>query len=117
MQSNRFAFGSRILLAASLALVVGACAWVKLTPGGESVRVVTAAHVASCKKLGATHAKTSTRVGIFTRSPRKIDEELEYLARNEAALMGADAIAPQGPTSSEGRRSFDVFRCTGSVSD
>jgi hypothetical protein len=118
LQRNRNAFGTRIALIAAvvawMALIAGACAWVKLSPAGESVRVGTVAQVSSCKKLGATHAKTSTKVGIFTRNPRKIDEELEHLARNEAAEMGADTIVPQGPTSSEGRRSFDVFRCKGS---
>jgi hypothetical protein len=104
----------RIAWIASLALLAGGCTWVKLTPEGESVRVGTMAQVARCEKLGATHAKTSTKVGIFSRGPKKIDEEIEYLARNEAAEMGANTIVPQGPTSSEGRRSYDVFRCHGS---
>ena len=114
MQRNRNAFGTRIALIAAVALFTGACNWAPLSTTGESVRVGTVAQVSSCKKLGATHAKTSTKVGIFTRNPRKIDEELEHLARNEAAEMGADTIVPQGPSSSEGRRSFDVFRCKGS---
>ena len=101
----------RIALIASLSLLGSACTWVKLTPPGESVRVGTMAQVTGCERLGATHAKTSTRVGIFSRGPKKIDEELETLARNEAAEMGGSTIVPQGPTSSEGRRSFDVFRC------
>lgn len=114
MNRNRIASGSRIALVASVALFAGACNWAPLTPAGENVRAGTVAQVASCKKLGATHAKTSTRAGIFTRNPRTIDQELEHLARNEAAQMGADTIVPQGPASSEGRRSFDVFRCQGS---
>jgi hypothetical protein len=99
---------------ASVALLGSACTWVKLTPPGENVRVGTIAQTTGCEKLGATHAKTSTKVGIFGRSPKKIGEELENLARNEAAEMGGNTIVPQGPTSSEGRRSFDVFRCHGS---
>ena len=104
----------RIALIASTALFGAACAWVDLTPAGESVRVGTMAQAMHCEKLGATHAKTSTTVGIFSRSAKKIDEELEFLARNEAAEMGGNTIVAQGPTSSEGRRSYDVFRCHGS---
>jgi hypothetical protein len=99
---------------AGAALLAGGCTWVKLTTPGEGVRVGTVAQVASCQKLGATHAKTSSRVLFFSRSPKKIDAELESLARNEAADMGGNTIVAQGPTSSEGRRSFDVFRCSGS---
>jgi len=92
-------------------LLASGCAWVRLTPEGESVRVVSADAVATCQRIGATHSKTSERAGIFARSPGKIDEEVEFLARNEAANMGGDAIVPQGPTSKDGRRSFDVYRC------
>jgi hypothetical protein len=99
---------------AGVAALAGGCTWVKLTSPGELVRVGTVAQVASCKKLGATHTKTSTRVAFFARSAKKIDTELESLARNEAAEMGGDTVVAQGPASSEGRASFDVYRCAGS---
>jgi acyl dehydratase len=93
------------------ALIAGGCTWVKPTTAGDAVHVGIANEVASCKKLGATHAKTSTKVLFFARSEKKVDTELETLARNEAGDMGGDTIVPQGPTSSEGRRSFDVYHC------
>jgi hypothetical protein len=104
----------RYTVIAGLAALAGGCTWVKLTGPGEGVRVGTVAQVASCEKLGATHAKTSTRIAFFSRSAQKIDTELESLARNEAAEMGGNTIVAQGPASSEGRRTFDVFRCAGS---
>jgi len=99
----------RVAAIAGVAVFAGACTWVKLTAAGEGVRMATSAEVARCRKLGATHTKTWT--GIFKRSEEKMDSELETLARNEAADMGGNAIVPQGPASSEGRRSFDVFSC------
>jgi len=96
---------------AGTALLAGACTWVKLTAPGEGVHVGTLAEVNKCQRLGATHAKTSPKAWIFSRSAKKIDSELENLARNEAGDMGGDTIVAQGPTSSEGRRSFDVYRC------
>jgi len=104
---------ARFAAVAGAALIAGGCTWVKLTPPGEGVRVSAMSQVAHCKRIGATHAKTSAKVGLFARSAKKIDLELETLARNEAADMGGDTIVAQGPTSSEGRRSFDVYRCAG----
>jgi hypothetical protein len=107
-QRKTIATGTLIVL---LALGAAGCAWVRLTPEGEDVRVASAGEVSACEKLGATHSKTSDRAGIFARNPRKIDEEVEFLARNEAANMGGDTIVSQGPISEDGRRSFDVYRC------
>jgi len=101
----------RLAAVAGAALIAGGCTWVKLTSPGEGVRVGTRAQVAACERLGATHAKTSTKVAFFSRSQMKVDQEIESLARNEAADMGGNTIVAQGPTSSEGRRSFDVYRC------
>jgi Domain of unknown function (DUF4156) len=101
----------RLAVIAVAAAITG-CTWVKLTGDGEGVHVGTMAETRTCKKLGATHAKTSTKVGFFARSRKKVDEEIETLARNEAGEMGGDTIVPQGPTSTEGRRSFDVYRCS-----
>lgn len=100
------------LLCAALALP-SACAWVKLTDAGSRVRVATAAEVSGCDRIGATHAKTSPDAWIFSRNPKKIDEEVEFLARNEAADLGGDTIVPRSSTSEEGRRSFDVYVCQG----
>jgi hypothetical protein len=102
----------RFAVIGAVALLASGCTWVKLTGGGQGVHVGTRNEIASCKKLGATHAKTSTKAGFFARSGKKIDQELQTLARNEAADMGGDTIVEQGPTSSEGRRSFDVYRCS-----
>jgi hypothetical protein len=70
-----------------------------------------AADVAECEKLGKTAATTADRVVFFARSKRKVNEELETLARNEAARMGGDAVVATD-SEKEGRRSFDVYRCT-----
>jgi len=103
----------RFAAVAGAALIAGGCTWVKLTGPAQGVHVGTMSEVARCKRLGATHAKTTAKIGFFSRSAKKIDLELETLARNEAAEMGGDTIVAQGPTSSEGRRSFDVHRCSG----
>ena len=96
-----------IVLAGLLAL---ACTWVKLTPGGEAVRVAKEDEVGGCETKGRTHAQTTDRVTVFARSPTTIQQELVSLARNEAALMGGDAIVPASGVES-GRQTFDVYLC------
>ena len=115
MRATRMRLGTRaaqLIAVAGAAAIAGGCTWVKPTSGGEGVHVGTASEIVRCNKLGATHAKTSTKAAFFSRSAKKVDQELETLARNEASEMGGDTIVPQGPTSSEGRRSFDVYRCS-----
>ncbi len=101
------------MIVAVAAILMTGCAWVRLDEAGKDVRVATAEEVASCEALGKTHSKTSPRAWIFARNPRKIDQELEFLARNEAANLGGDTIVPRGPASQDGRRSYDVYRCGG----
>ena len=91
------------------ALALG-CTWVKLTPGGEAVRVAKENEVAGCETKGRTHAQTTDRVVIFARRDPTIQNELESLARNEAALMGGDAIVPASAIE-RGRQTFDVYLC------
>ena len=100
-----------VLAAAVGMLVLGAtgCSWVALTPEGETVRIGSATETSACERLGKTNAKTSARI-VFARSDDKIREELEALARNEAAAMGGNAVVPVG-VPEDGRQTYEVYRC------
>jgi len=103
---------SRSLLAsAAFGAWLFACNWVPLTDAGEAVRVAKPAELRGCASIGRTNAQTTDRVLIFARGDEKIQQELEALARNEAALMGGDAVAAAGPIE-KGRQSFEVYRCS-----
>jgi hypothetical protein len=93
-----------------LAATLGACTWVRLTEQGKGVRMVQASEAESCRKIGYATAQTTDRFAIFARTDRKIDEEIGFLARNEAAKMGGNAIVPSGARS-DGRQAFEVYRC------
>jgi len=93
-------------------LLVGtltACTYVKLTPGGESVRTLRPEQAAACERIGRSTAQVKDRF-VFKRNQEKVESELEALARNRAAAMGGNAIAPEGPVA-EGSRSYGVYRC------
>ena len=92
------------------ALVALACQWVPVTPGGERVRIGTAAEVAACTQLGTVTGKTTVTVGPMARDEAKVAREVESLARNEAATMGANVIVPKGPLDWD-QRSYAAYRC------
>lgn len=97
-------------LIVSAILVVSGCAWVKLTPEGEQVRILGSDQVSGCKKVGKTTVSVLAKVGFAHRSEKRVKEELETLARNSAANMDGDTIVPISGIE-EGEQSFDVYRC------
>jgi len=97
------------LAAAGLAAASMGCTWVSLTDEGEAVRSAPAAE--SCERLGRTTTKVANRVLFFGRSEDKVADELETLARNEAARMGGNTVVAESEIDDEGRRTFGVYRC------
>lgn len=96
-----------------LALCAGmtaGCAWVKLTPEGESVRVAPRDAVGACVRKGKVTVSLKNRVGAFERKPTKVADELATLARNEGALLEGDTVVAES-TVADGRQVFGVFRC------
>jgi len=99
-----------LLLCAGLSLI--ACSWVKLTPEGEKVRVLSEAEVHACKKLGKTQVSVADKVAGLERKPHIVQENLQILARNAAADMGGDTVVPAAPEQ-DGKQVFNVYRCIG----
>ena len=64
----------------------------------------------TCKKLGSVTAMVKHKIGSFNRSEDKVNLELSTIAQNEAAEMGGDTIAAEGPAEN-GRRTFSVYKC------
>lgn len=93
-----------------LALSLTACTWVKLTPGGEEVRVASADEVQSCTKKGKTNVSLKADIAGIDRNREKVRKELETLARNHTAELNGDTIVPAS-TIENGKQTFDVYRC------
>lgn len=97
-------------LGAGFVLALGGCTWVPLTAGGEAVRVALPSAAESCERIGRTRTRTQAKIGPFPRSQSRVRTELESLARNEAADMGGNVIAPlDGPR--EGVQDYGIYRC------
>lgn len=99
-----------IVLGVAIMSMVSGCTWVELKPQGEKIRMLTPPEVGRCKFLGRITSNTAATIGIFARSKDTVREEIERLARNNAADMGGDTIVPTGPLI-DGEQSFNVYRC------
>lgn len=100
----------RWLLPVVLALMLPSCAWVKLTPEGEQVRVLEADDVTACRELGTTTSLLKADIAGIDRKREKVRQELEMLARNAAVDMGGDSVVPVTEPQ-DGRQVFAVYRC------
>ena len=98
------------LIALAAAASLAGCSWVEVTPAGAAVRVAQSLdEVAACKKIGATTSSVLAKVGL-ERGREKVAMELETLARNQAAELGANTVVPISPVT-EGKRKFGLYQC------
>lgn len=99
-----------LLLLVPIALL-GACTYgITLDEAGKSVRTAWSSDVSSCRDLGKVTVSVMDHVGPIDRNDIKVRDELEVMARNEAAKMHADTIKPLGePT--DGSQPWGAYQC------
>ena len=100
----------KIITIPLLLLCLQACTWVAPTEKGAGVVVSDGSGVSNCERKGEVLSKLKSRVGAFERNATKVANELEILARNEAALMGGDTVVAES-TVRDGEQTFGVYRC------
>ena len=102
----------RVGAAICVAALGFACTWVPLTEGGEQVQLASEKAVEACRQIGRTVAHTRSKVMLFARGESTIREELQSLARNDAAKMNGTTVAPLGPAVN-GEQPFGIYVCGG----
>ena len=108
---------NKIVIASLLLLPLAACSWgIKLDSGGQKVRVAWNGAPSGCKDLGKITVSVLDHVGPMNRNDLKVRDELEVMARNEAADLGADTIKPLGDPR-DGEQSFAAFHCGRAIAD
>ena len=98
-----------LLLCAVLSVLAG-CTWVKLEDAGAHVRVAYDGRVDGCDKVGEVGVSVKDRIGPYDRSNLKVKDELETLARNQAASLPADTLVAIGEPRN-GEQSFTAYHC------
>jgi len=93
--------------------LLSACTYgIVLDPGGQSVRVAWNGNtgIRPCRDIGKVTVSVLSRVGPVDRSDIKVRDELEIMARNQAAQMHADTIVPLGEPR-DGEQSWEAYQC------
>jgi hypothetical protein len=103
-------------LALSCCVLLPACTWVKIEPEAKQIRVVDAgADMSRCgSMLSEISVSVRDRVGFVDRNAIKVRDELETLARNQAADGQGDTLKPLSEPMN-GEQRFGTWRCGGSV--
>ena len=90
-------------------ILLSSCSTIKLTTGGEKVRVLDPAEVGTCREMGRTNNAVTAKV-VLERAEEQVAKELRILARNSAARMGGDTIVPLTIIEA-GQQTFMVYKC------
>ncbi|MFN7783030.1 MAG: DUF4156 domain-containing protein [Lysobacterales bacterium] len=104
----------RVALLASLVALLPACTWVKIEPEAKEIRVVDInADMSRCgSMLSEISVSVRDRVGFVDRNAIKVRDELETLARNQAAGGQGDTLKPLAEPLN-GEQTFGTWRCGG----
>ena len=100
----------KLILVPLVAILMSSCNWVNVSEGGESVRLLTQSQASNCNRIGTTTSTTTDNILIIQRGAESVQNALIDLARNEAALMGGNAIVAE-TTVQDGRQRFIVYTC------
>ena len=101
------------LLCCFVVAAASGCTWVKMEPGGSAVRVARLSDdLSACAKRGEVGVAVKDKVGLYQRNALKVRDELETMARNEAASLGADMVQALNEPSA-GEQRFAAYRCDG----
>lgn len=92
-------------------MLLSACSWgITLDPAAKNVRTAWNDNVSSCRELGKVTVSVMDRVGPVDRNNITVRDELEVLARNQAAEMHADTIKPLAEPSN-GSQPWGAYQC------
>ena len=99
------------LLVPLLVVPLAACSWgIKLDSAGARVRTAWNDDVAACRNVGTITVSVLDKLGPVNRRNTKINDELEVMARNEAASLGADTVKPLGDVQG-GEQRWGAYNC------
>lgn len=97
---------------AAFATMLQACTWVKPTVSAENVRVAYDGNISGCRDAGAIAVSVTDKIAFYHRSGLKVRDELETLARNQAAGIPADTIKAKDEPM-DGEQNFEAYVCGG----
>jgi Domain of unknown function (DUF4156) len=101
----------KISVAVSIAALVAGCSWVRLNDAGQRVRVAKdASQVAGCTEMAEMTTSVADKIAFVSREKAKVRDEVEALAREQAAEVGADTVLATSEVV-DGAQNFKAYRC------
>lgn len=101
----------KILLLLVPVMLLNACSWgITMDPAARNVRTAWSGDVSACRELGKVTVSVMDHVGPVDRNNITVRDELEVLARNEAAKMHADTIKPLADPV-DGSQPWGAYQC------
>lgn len=100
----------RLMLIVAITLVFSACTWVEPDAKGKQIQVAYGKNLGACTLKGKVTVSVRSKVGFYERNDLKVRDELESLARNEAADLGADTVQALAEPI-EGEQQFGAYDC------
>jgi len=92
-------------------VLLGGCTWgITMDDAARNVRAAWNDDVSACHELGKVTVSVMDHIGPVNRKEMTVREELEVMARNEAAKMKADTIKPLGEPA-DGAQAWGVYQC------
>jgi len=92
-------------------LLLSACSWgITMDDAAKNVRTAWSGDVSSCRELGKVTVSVMDHVGPVDRNTITVRDELEVLARNQAAQMHADTIKPLAEPAN-GSQPWGAYQC------
>lgn len=92
--------------------LAGGCTWVTPSPEtvGKKIAVVDGADVAHCRLMARTDLSVPDKLGTLQRVPEDMQNDLQTVARNQAAAAGDDTVAPL-TTQVGGKQTWGLYIC------
>lgn len=100
------------LLTLTMSLALTACTWVEPDAGGQRIRVAHGEDLSGCVDLHTTiTVSVKHEIAGVERKAIKVRDELESLARNEAASSGAADTIQALEEPHDGEQRFAAYDC------
>ncbi len=100
----------------ALAATIVACSFVEINPQAKNIIVAPTMNTLSrCKFLGNITVSLWSSAETF-QSKETVENQLNTLARNEAAKMGGDVVTPDSKIK-DGQRTYRVYNCSSQYKD
>ena len=101
----------KTLLLLAPVLLLNACSWgITMTPAAQNVRTAWTGDVSGCRDMGKVTVSVMDHVGPVDRNTITVRDELEVMARNQAAEMHADTIKPLADPV-DGSQAWGAYLC------